>query len=416
MDPVSTAITVFSICKAINDWIDQLSQREIVIQEISTTVTQIRDILEPFTTAGGSLNLVGIGELQLSQSIRGVGDALEKTREHLMVWKYKKSQRILSFLNPGALIKQLEEDERKLCRQLSILLTSLAVVGYFQDRTLRGMVAGIQNSSKPLPEADDTNSVYTLKDKESVDFWKDYVGAKIDFISEDLFLTRLNTWHGGGISTKTSRLMLMRLDEFNIGGVTPDNLSVALGEEGLKEFVDRYIQGKPKRPSAVKKNDGYGLQMILTVPLLVWIDDEPENHEYNVAFARELGIQVVQLTSTAVAKAWIEDNAAFLQQNDDGSSVRFITDNTRMEYTSEKQAFMNYSAGRTFLQYLRGHLYKAPVLVATTPRSLKTARYVELYDSVGVTTNLDVLLHFIRGLADRRSDDVWWIGYKEENF
>jgi len=36
----------------------------------------------------------------------------------------------------------------------------------------------------------------------------------------------------------------MCLDEFNIGGVTPDNMARALGDETLDQFVERYIRGE----------------------------------------------------------------------------------------------------------------------------------------------------------------------------
>jgi len=38
--------------------------------------------------------------------------------------------------------------------------------------------------------------------------------------------------------------MIMCLDEFNIGGVTPDNMARALGDESLDQFVERYIHGE----------------------------------------------------------------------------------------------------------------------------------------------------------------------------
>jgi hypothetical protein len=44
------------------------------------------------------------------------------------------------------------------------------------------------------------------------------------------------------------------------------------------------------------------------LPLLVWIDDNPTNNIREVAHAHELGINVIQLTSTALAKAWIEEH------------------------------------------------------------------------------------------------------------
>ena len=45
----------------------------------------------------------------------------------------------------------------------------------------------------------------------------------------------------------------------------------------------------------------------IKLPLLVWIDDKPTDNASEVSYAREPGINVIQLTSTALAKAWIEE-------------------------------------------------------------------------------------------------------------
>jgi hypothetical protein len=47
----------------------------------------------------------------------------------------------------------------------------------------------------------------------------------------------------------------------------------------------------------------------IKLPLLVWIDDNPINNTSEVSYALELGINVIQVTSTALAKAWIEEHS-----------------------------------------------------------------------------------------------------------
>ncbi|KAF9552257.1 hypothetical protein CPC08DRAFT_728769 [Agrocybe pediades] len=143
-----------------------------------------------------------------------------------------------------------------------------------------------------------------------------------------------------------------------------------------------------------------------------------------------MGIMVIQLTSTAVVKTWIEDNAvltltpvaAFLQKHDRASRIRFITDYARYELDSTaQQKYLNRSAGHDLLRYLRGHLYKAPVLVCTniSKKGKGPTKYLEGYDLAGVTSKSDVLLAYCWALADGRSvDEAWrgWRGWKEENF
>ncbi|KAF4610677.1 hypothetical protein D9613_007312 [Agrocybe pediades] len=418
MEVISVAATVISICKAIKTWVDQLEQRDVIIREISSLVVQIHDILEPFTNL--NLEFDQAGELQLSQSIRSIGDVLEKTREHMIVWKYKKSQKLLAFLKPATLIQRLQDDEKQLSRQLLILLTSFAVVGYFKNlsegqKSSTGLPKDVQLSVE-LAEAGSATSTLVpdlgpFMDDDAAKFWRDFVGLKVAFVSYDLFLARLRTWYGKPLSDVSTSHIIMCLDEFNIGGVTPDNLSRALNKENLQRFVDRYVDIGERRlleapaaaPNAMRE---------WRIPLLIWIDDCPENNEWEVDTARGMGIQVIQLTSTALAKAWIEDNEAFLRENDDGSRIRFITDNARMEFTPTKGSFMNFTAGKNFLQYLRGHLYKAPVLVYTGS-SINYTQYVEQYESAGSTCVAHTCIGYITNLANRRNADTEWRGFKK---
>jgi len=46
----------------------------------------------------------------------------------------------------------------------------------------------------------------------------------------------------------------------------------------------------------------------LRPPVIVWVDDNPPNNVEPVAYARSRGVTVVELLSTASAKAWIEAN------------------------------------------------------------------------------------------------------------
>ena len=53
---------------------------------------------------------------------------------------------------------------------------------------------------------------------------------------------------------------------------------------------------------------------LLSTPLLVWIDDNPEHNAYDIAQARGAGIQVIELNSTAMAKSWVEANSGELRR------------------------------------------------------------------------------------------------------
>ena len=100
-----------------------------------------------------------------------------------MVWKSKRSQLLVAFLNPTALIAQLRDDEKQLNRQLIILLTSIAVVGYFRDHATNA-IAGRPLSEKPPlsqegADKDPFGPLEQLDDVGAREFWRDYIGAKV---------------------------------------------------------------------------------------------------------------------------------------------------------------------------------------------------------------------------------------------
>ncbi|KAJ3505002.1 hypothetical protein NLJ89_g7643 [Agrocybe chaxingu] len=98
----------------------------------------------------------------------------------------------------------------------------------------------------------------------------------------------------------------------------------------------------------------------LHTPLLVWIDDAPENVAVEVGEACARGIRVIDPSSTA---GLVEANLAFIGGNDNAARVCFILGNVRLEGSPEMGTYLNPYAGEYFLRYLCGHSLKAAVLV-----------------------------------------------------
>ena len=264
MEALAITTTVCALCKAILVWIDEQAEKESLLSQISSSVMQIHNILQPFTSA----EFKGKGEEQLSDSIRSIGDVLQRTKEHLIVWKSKRSQKLVAFLKPTALIAQLRDDELQLNRQLIILLTSIAVVGYFRDHATQEIadrpLLDSENPSAYSKGNDHSGPLEQLDDVGARDFWRDYIGAKVgyattfnllfvkfliifllakvEFVRNDVFCTGLLSWNTAIPKATTDRI-LMRLDEYNSGGVTPHNLTRALGKLSLTEFVESYSRG-----------------------------------------------------------------------------------------------------------------------------------------------------------------------------
>jgi len=409
MEVLAVASTVCALCISTAAWIDQQEQKESLLSPIGSSVRQIHNILLPFSSA----EYKGTGEAQLSDSIGSIGDALQRTKEHLVVWNCKRSQKFVAFLNPHALVAQLKDDERQLNHQLIILLTSIAVVGYFRDHAKNGISTGaplLMNTPRLQDGVvkDPFGPLEQLVDVDAREFWRDYIGAKVEFVSNDVFCARLISWNTA-IPYGTTDRILMRLDEYDSGVITPHNLSRVLGKLSLKEFVKRYSRGE--KPAALDKSliqvsPGHELR----TPLLVWIDDRPDNNAYEVAQARALGIYVIEMASTAIAKVWVDANLAFLRNNDRASRVRFISDNVRLETTPGAGTYLNPTGGETFLRYLRGRFIASPVLIYTG-KSILSTRYVESYEAAGSTTSPRKVLMYIVNLADGKDNDAEWRGF-----
>ncbi|KDR84483.1 hypothetical protein GALMADRAFT_237358 [Galerina marginata CBS 339.88] len=406
MDVLAAATTVCSLCNLIVAWIDKLAEKETLLVQISSTVLQIRNILHPFASSTFS----GTGEQQLSASIRSVGDLLQRINEDLLVYQIKRTKKVLAFLNPAALVQKLKEDQRQLNHQMVVLIASITTVGYFRDHARDAERMLVDKTQKyGIPQT--YNLLDELHAKDARGFWQDYIGAKMEFVNNDLLSARLAMWYNGDsvLTKKTYDRIIMRLDEYNCGGVTPHNLTRALGSMSLKQFVETYARGEIVSESSgkeLKDQSGYQLRL----PLLVWIDDRPENNSYEVAEARGMGIQVVELPSTAAAKAWVDENEAFLRQNDNASYIRFISDNVRLEGISGSGKYLNASAGQKFLQYLRGRLFRAPVLIYTGD-SISSTEYVMTYESAGSTTDPEMCMEYIASLAAAMNDDTKWKGF-----
>jgi hypothetical protein len=150
--------------------------------------------------------------------------------------------------------------------------------------------------------------------------------------------------------------MILVLDEYNLGGVTPNTLSRLVNEFGsLQELADVFVDydsGIPSPPSFLSVHQqsspdadsivtlvnpsvldrsqfrGFAFgdedeedepvngdedQIVLenptpSLPLLLWIDDNPENVIHSMRYAQSIGVHVISITSTHDAKEWIDKN------------------------------------------------------------------------------------------------------------
>lgn len=102
----------------------------------------------------------------------------------------------------------------------------------------------------------------------------------------------------------------------------------------------------------------------------------------------------------------------FLRDHDHPSTLRFISDNVRLESSSKNGLpFLNQTAGQNFVQYLRARFFEAPVLIYTG-QSIDSTSYVNHFDAAGSTTDAGTCLKYISSLAAGGSEDNSWKGFK----
>lgn len=101
-----------------------------------------------------------------------------------------------------------------------------------------------------------------------------------------------------------------------------------------------------------------------------------------------------------------------LRQREALGSVRFITDNARIEEGAEGR-FLNRRAGEEIVRYIRGRrLNRIPVLVYT--RDIERTNFVEQFLHAGSTARGTVVYKFMEGLASRKDINEAWAKFKAD--
>ena len=66
--------------------------------------------------------------------------------------------------------------------------------------------------------------------------------CQIQFISEFEFCSRLSSWLGEPISSASFGPLMLRLDEFGVGGITPSHLEEIAAGNSLKDVLKMYME------------------------------------------------------------------------------------------------------------------------------------------------------------------------------
>jgi len=163
-------MTVCTLATGISSLLRECADHGRTVKEISQASSQIQNI---------SLHLKTIRiDRPVLDSFRSMGDVLKRTKEHIIVWKYKRILRIPSLLDPSNTLGQLKRDIEQLNQQLALLSTSLA---YSHSQSTSSV--GSKSESESTVVAGDTRRSATVlglvENKDVIEFWRGYVGEKV---------------------------------------------------------------------------------------------------------------------------------------------------------------------------------------------------------------------------------------------
>ncbi|KDQ56017.1 hypothetical protein JAAARDRAFT_208263 [Jaapia argillacea MUCL 33604] len=402
MEAFTVLTAVVSACLAVQQWMVEQEYKEVALRDLKKTVSLVCDLLEPLqdraANAGKSSPPT---QSPLSRSVvaclQNLGETVMVTRDHLVIWQEKRKgmTALLNFLKPSQIIDQMREDESRLLRHLDILSVSLQFAA----------LPELQPAPPPYT-AQSTSPLDCISSLEAKRFWKEAIGDNVHCVPGEEFCVAISQWLKVELDQTTRDTMLLHVDEYAIGGVTPSSFGRFMGSKPIRDTVAA-LNPMPELDQSEEMN------VDMTVkPVIVWIDDRPANNEHGSRHAKELGIVTINLLSTASAKAWMEANEGLLRKADRANRLRFISDNARFEHGpgSRERDFMNLSAGENILRYLRGRQYRAPVLIYCGT-SIEQTRYVQAFENAGSTMSSGVCLSFIDALDKGVVDDIAWKGF-----
>ncbi|TFY61481.1 hypothetical protein EVG20_g7040 [Dentipellis fragilis] len=424
MDPLGIATSVISTALAIEAWIDQRRRKDASLVELWHTVSRLAVILAPLqpkpsaatSTSTSAVSTTStwdkVDDPAITTCLQDMRELLQRVQDDLVLWEEKRTRpaaALLEFLRPSAVLARIEEHDRRLARRADTLAFALQV--YFLRRAYRDTgrpETETEKEKEPLPPPSALDEVQNAEVKQ---FWEERVGQEMSFIDGPGLCRELGTWLGAALDRTTCDTLLLRLDEYAVGGVAPGSLDGFVGQRSIRSA----IAGLGVLGGLAASRQFEPIDVSKVKPVLVWIDDRPENNVEFVAEAERLGITVIILTSTAAAKVWIEANEELLRRTDFARRLRFISDNCRWEAADGigspgMPVVENLTAGEAMLRYLRGRQYRAPVLICCG-YSIRETQYVLSFSRAGSTVYTVVAMEYISALGRGDDEDRCWEGF-----
>ncbi|KAG6916490.1 hypothetical protein DXG01_006616 [Tephrocybe rancida] len=305
MEFIPVATTVYGLAQTIQSWIEGQSAKDATIQQISATAYQIQSIISPLTTSDFSPGATN-HDHRLSLCLSGLAHVLKQTQKHLREWDAKSLRRVWAFVSPLSVVKELEDDDRQLNHHLLILVAAISIIGYTDQRGA-GATGTAERAGAEIGDLPELGCDIRSEATNVEQFWAGFVGIKTPLVDTGELIQRLEMYLGFSVSKAFKKICTGRLDEFGV--VTLQNLKHEVGSEDVRDWChgvltqdsDNYDYHHNERPAVQHIRD-------LSAPLVLWVDDHPENNKDLVIHARSVGVNVVELPSTSSAVSFINRN------------------------------------------------------------------------------------------------------------
>ncbi|KAK0202000.1 hypothetical protein DFS33DRAFT_1386285 [Desarmillaria ectypa] len=291
MDPISILTTVISTTSFLLTWIDQHQSKEKVFRGLRTTLDNVHSgVLLPLSSVGAS------GDSQLDPSIVGclrtVQEGLLRTQDHLVVWedsrKIKSGKKLWAFLNPAAVLDELKDDKAQLVSSVQILSAAVQISSFIrQPSTLSPPV----ESSRALVFGSDNLEIASNRDVKN--FWAAEIGTETLYCSAEFLHAALSRYLDKPLTLEAKEILSLRLDEYGVGCTTLASLDRFVGQQSLLDALMTLGVIQVNKAPEFSIGD-VGPTSIK--PLLIMVDDEPENHRYTIDLIRSYNVDLFVFT------------------------------------------------------------------------------------------------------------------------
>lgn len=340
--------TAYSIIKFIIQWKSDYEDANGALKALFATVELVQGTLTSLDPAKHP---------SLNTPMQALVDCLNETKDVLVANSSKKGF-LKKIMFPSSAQKKAGDLTTDIQRLVQIMTLNVAAANLNQyDRK--------EATQAAIPSALDF-----LKHEETKKFWKEFFGTAVFAVSWPELEKALNANYPDFIDSDMLCDLHLLLDNLNFNSISCHRLSEFCGSEPLSRRLSEYKEKAKATPTSAPPPSPQSDHVFY--PLLLWVDDNPENNFTEHEHAKKRGVCVVALNSTAAAKQWIINHPDVMDIEEE-HKIHFITDNAR----EGKDTVLDINAGEDMIRFVRGRRSPAPILVYCG--DLNYTKYVSKY-------------------------------------